>query len=717
MTNYDELLITAPPTADHEGSLSTNSVTAPALPATSHFTVENQSVIWRGDGETLRIDPWGPDSVRVRSTIKGELEDTRHSLLDPVPSKADVIVTGDTAELRNGAITVRLQSTSGIGFQTGYHENKCTIAFYDGTGRLLFEEAHSGGALNIKARNLKPHLGGDFALTATFTASSDEKLFGMGQYQQDLLNIKGCTFELAHRNSQVSIPFVLSSDGYGMLWHHPGVGRATFATNSTQWSAEATKQLDYWVTAGDTPAQIIAAYADATGHAPMMPEYGLGFWQSKLRYWNQEQLLTVAREHAERDIPLDVIVADFFHWPHMGDFRFEEEFWPDPTAMVNELRSLGTELMVSVWPQVALDSENYAELKKRNLLVRSERGIDVHMSFGGPSAFLDVTSAEGREFLWEKLSQNYGAHGIRLFWLDEAEPEYGVYDYDNYRYAIGPNTQVGGLYPQHFVRAIHDGSARSDAPSEVSLIRAAWSGSQRYGALVWSGDISSTWSALEQQITAGVHMGVAGIPWFTTDIGGFSGARTGDPAFTELLIRWFQFGTFSPVTRMHGDRGPAEQVTAADGTARMHSGASNEIWAFGDEAYAIMKNHTKIREVLRGYLRETMAEASTSGLPVMRGMFIEFPDDEMAWTAHHQFLLGRDLLVAPVTQPGHRSRDVYLPAGTTWNEVRTRRHFDGGQNVHVAAPLDSIPIFIRADRASSSLEEYVLHGHRKNADH
>ncbi|GAB4004499.1 hypothetical protein GCM10029992_49700 [Glycomyces albus] len=219
-----------------------------------------------------------------------------------------------------------------------------------------------------------------------------EKLYGMGQYQQDLLDLKGSTFELAHRNSQASVPFVMSSAGYGFLWHNPAIGTAMFAKNRTEWVAEATGQLDYWITAGASPAAISAAYAEATGHAPMMPEYGLGYWQCKLRYWNQEQLLEVAREHRRRGLPLDVIVADFFHWPHMGDFRFEEEFWPDPAAMVAELKEMGVELMVSIWPQIALESENFGLLKKNNLLVRTERGLDVQMGFQGPSMFLDTTN-------------------------------------------------------------------------------------------------------------------------------------------------------------------------------------------------------------------------------------------------------------------------------------------------------------------------------------
>ncbi|SMG20632.1 glycoside hydrolase family 31 protein [Agreia pratensis] len=662
------------------------------------FELDGARLLWRGDGETIAVEPWGADSVRVRAAQMTDVLDTEWALLPAEQIQPEVTIDEDRATLTNGGITVVLEHTEGFGYQTGYHEVSCSLTFYDRHGTLLFSELPSGGALKLRAREQRAHLGGDFRLTASFETDPDEKLYGMGQYQQDILDLKGCTLELAHRNSQSSVPFVLSSRGYGFLWHNPAIGRATFAANRTEWVAESTKQLDYWVTAGDTPADITRAYAEATGHVPMMPEHGLGYWQCKLRYSNQEELLEVAREHKRRGLPMDVIVADFFHWPHMGDYRFEEEFWPDPSAMVSELRELGIELMVSIWPQVSVESENYIEMKKRNLLVKTERGLDLHMQFEGPSAFYDATNPVARQFVWETCRRNYGAHGIRTFWLDEAEPEYGVYDYDNFRYAAGPNVQIGNIYPQSFSRGFYEGQ-RADGQTEiVNLVRTAWAGSQRYGALVWSGDIHSTYADLRRQITAGIHMGVAGIPWFTTDIGGFSGGDPSDPAFRELLVRWFQFGAFSPVMRMHGDRKPSAPVRAADGSRRANTGAPNELWSFGDELTPILTDLVMLRERLRPYTREAMREAHESGQPVMRGLFHEFPSDPVAWTVADQYLFGSDLLVAPVTQPGATSREVYLPGGASWTELATGTEHAGGQWLTVSAPLSVIPVFARDGR-------------------
>jgi alpha-D-xyloside xylohydrolase len=320
------------------------------------------------------------------------------------------------------------------------------------------------------------------------------------------------------------------------------------------------------------------------------------------------------------------------------------------------------------------------------------------MGFEGLSVFLDTTNPETRAAVWEVCRRNYHDLGINIFWLDEAEPEYGTYDFDNYRYHLGPNLQVGNLYPRAFAQAFYEGQLDAGQSEIVNLLRCAWAGSQRYGALVWSGDIQSTFTDLRRQITAGIHMGVAGIPWFTTDIGGFHDGHIEDPAFHELLIRWFQFATFCPVMRMHGDRKPVEPITAADGSRRLASGAANELWSFGPEVYEILAGFVHLREVLRPYSRALMTAAHEHGQPVMRGMFYEFPADSTCWDVADQYMYGPDLLVAPVVQSGATSRDVYLPSGATWTDLGSGKVLDGGRWVTVEAPIETIPVLSRDGR-------------------
>lgn len=651
------------------------------------FTQENGGLCYRFNGELLRIDGWGENALRVRSVKMGELADTDYALLAGAAHEAQIEIKEQSAVITNGKITAKAVINPWT--------SKCKLSFYK-EDELLLEELGECGALNLDSRQFKARIGGDYKLTVRFASDPKEKLFGMGQYQQELLDVKNCTLELAHRNSQASVPFVLSSKGYGFLWHNPAVGRVTFGKNETQWYAESTKQMDYWITAGDTPDEIEQSYAAVTGKAPMMPEYGLGFWQCKLRYWNQEQVLEVAREYHRRQLPVDVIVIDFFHWPKMGDFRFEEEFFPNPEAMVKELESYGMKLMVSVWPQIAVDSENFQEMKQQGFLAQCEHGVEVSMRFGGESLFFDATNPRARRYVWDKCRQNYYDKGIELFWLDEAEPEFEGYDFDNYRYHMGTDLQVGNIYPQLYAKTFYDGRLEAGETQIVNLLRCAWAGSQRYGALVWSGDIHSDWETLRRQVCAGINMGLAGIPWWTTDIGGFSGGVPESEDFRQLLVRWFEWGTFCPVMRLHGDRECADRkVYRKDGSEALFTGGDNEIWSFGENNTPILEKYIRLREQLRPYTRRLMQEAHELGRPVMRAMFYEFPQDEKCWELQDEYMYGDALLIAPVMYKDTFSRKVYLPKGAEWTCLLNHQSYKGGQEIIVDVALEQIAVFSR----------------------
>ena len=664
------------------------------------------SLYYAFDNETVRIDAWGKDAVRVRAT--GNHGFTAHDWALDAADRGQGRITLHEDAGAGGQVYANMYS--GKNLSNGVLENgrirvevnaDGVLSFYNQKDRLLLQENwrrlrdEPSMALDIPGREYKVAAGDCFATTVRFHGRDEEKIFGMGQYQQKYLNMKGCMLELAQRNSQVSVPFYVSSIGYGFLWNNPAVGRVTFGMNGTEWHAECTRQIDYLVIAGDTPAQIEETYMSLTGRAPMMPEYGLGFWQCKLRYQTQEELLEVAREYKRREIPIDVIVVDYFHWPKQGDWRFDPTYWPDPDAMIAELKEMGIELMVSIWPMVDYKSENFDEMRAKGLLTRVERGVHIDHLYMGNTVHYDTTNPEAREYVWEKAKKNYYDKGVKIFWLDEAEPEYTVYDFDNYRYYLGPNNQVGNIYPVMYAKTFFDGMKAEGQEGIVNLLRCAWAGSQKYGALVWSGDIHSTFDSLQNQFAAGLNMGIAGIPWWTTDIGGFFGASIYDEEFHEVLIRWFEYGAFCPVMRLHGNRMPYQPQYGTTGGAECVSGAPNEIWSYGDKVYEICKKYIGLREAMRPYIRTLMEAAHEKGTPVMRPLFYDFPEDPVCWDNESEYMFGPDILVAPVMEKGQQTKEVYLPSGVKWTNVWTKETVEGGQTVVVETPIDQIPLFTR----------------------
>ncbi|WP_105968128.1 glycoside hydrolase family 31 protein [Streptomyces geranii] len=658
---------------------------------------ERQGGLERRDGEEiLRIEPWGPHAVRVRAAAATAIDPVLPGALDtPAPgaeATASVLPDG-TAQLVNGRITAHADAQGRLRFTE------------TATGRELLAEK-SGCMWGFGPRVHRPLPDGSLHIEQHFEAYDGERVHGLGQHQHGSFDQKGYVVDLIQGNTIATIPFLHSSRGYGLLWNNPALGRVELAADTTRWTADRGRQIDYWITAGD-PAEILASYADATGHPPLLPEWASGFWQSKLRYRTQDELLAVAREYKERGLPLSVIVCDFFHWPKMGDWRFEESEWPDPAAMTKELESQEVKLAVSVWPTVEEGSESYDELRAVDGLVGDTDGDGAPLTNAWPArghgtdyqpmAYFDPTGADARRLLWQRLNDNYRAQGVTAFWLDSAEPDMPAALSTRAVYTAGPGPQVTNLYGMYEAQAVADGLREAGDDRPLSLIRSAWAGSQRYGAALWSGDIPSTFDSLSRQIRAGLNVAMSGIPWWNTDIGGFGGGDPTDPAFRELLVRWFQYGTFSPIMRLHGDRAPNQPFTAD------FTGGPNEVWSYGDEAYPILTAHLHLRERLRPYLSELSEQAHVTGAPPMRPLLFGFPEDEQAWEVDDQFLLGPDILVAPVYEAGARTRTVHLPAGTRWLDPATGTVHEGGQRIEAAAPLDRIPVLVREGAAVASV--------------
>ena len=651
---------------------------------------EGNRIIWETAGELVYIEPYGRDAIRFRSSKSLRIDEALNWTLEEPASPEGVIIEADDEKacMTNGKIQVTI---TGDGTVT-YRNTR--------TGKVLLEEYWIDGRVHTaplrRAREYRVTSGNQFKISLYFKAEPGEHFYGMGQDANDCFDLKGSTVELLQKNGKCTIPYTYSSRGYGFIWNNPAIGRAEFVNNHTMWHVQCAKQIDYVIIAGDTPGEINEKFTAITGRAPMLPEWAAGFWQCKLRYETQEELLQVAREYKKRGLPISVIVIDYFHWTMQGEWKFDPEKWPDPKAMVSELESMGIKLMVSVWPTIDPRSENYAYMREHNYILRGERGVDVVFMFFGPQTYVDTTHPGAREFFWSRAKKNYYDYGIRTFWLDEAEPEMRPYDYDNVRMYLGNGEEVSNIYCVGFAKAFYDG-LKAQGEEVCNLVRCAWLGSQRYGVVLWSGDIASTFDSLRKQLKAGLNVAMCGIPWWTTDIGGFINGDPESEEFRELMIRWFEFGVFCPIFRLHGFRlpYPVRDILNPDGYCG--SGGPNEVWSFGEEAYEIIRRYMYVREELKPYIMGQMKLASEDGTPVMRPLFYDFCGDKNVYDIGDEYMFGPDLLVAPVVELGARKRMVYLPEGCRWKDAGTGMVYDGGTRIEADAPLDTIPLFLKED--------------------
>ncbi len=652
------------------------------------FEKSGNKLIAKSKRETIWIEPYSEDCLRFRSTLNKDIIEQNWTLLPQKEKACDIKITENIATIKNGRIKAEVLSNG-------------TVNYIKDNGEKLLEELWIDYRVNnadlLHAREYKAVSSELYKIQLTFKSYENEKFYGMGQYANGQFNLKGSVLELAQKNTQISIPFLLSNRNYGLSWNNPAIGRAELVNNYTRWTAEGTKQIDYLIIYGETPEEIIKKYTNLYGKTPMLPEWAAGFWQCKLRYRTQEELLNVAREYKKRDLPLSVIVIDFFHWPMQGEWRFDEKYRPDPKAMVEELKDMGVKLMVSVWPTVDLRSQNFEEMLENNLLVTTERNEPVLMTFRGCCTHFDAMNPQAQKYVWEKIKENYYKYGIKMFWLDEAEPEMKTYDYDNVRYFLGNGLEVSNIYPFFYAKAFYEGMKNESEEEIVNLIRCAWHGVQRFGTVVWSGDIPSTFESLRNQIKAGLHMSMCGIPWWTTDIGGFYGGDPDDPRFRELIVRWFQFGVFSPIFRLHGNRiYKRELPNPNDPDDPMNLvGGPNEIWSYGQEAYEIIKELLFLREKMKPYIIKHMKKAHETGVPMMRPLFFDFPTDNETYEIGDQYMFGPDILVAPVVYESEIERTVYLPKGAKWKECESEEEYEGGQWIEVQAPLNKIPVFTK----------------------
>ena len=573
---------------------------------------------------------------------------------------------------------------------------------------LEIRNARGAPLLAMTGWQMAPHtVNGEatFQVGASFGAPAGEHFYGLGQNQEGVLDLRGRTIDCRHfydepHGETVCIPFMVSSRGYAIVWDNPSDTHVYPGVNGrTLWQSEVGERVSFFVIVGDDADALYAGYAKLTGRTPLPPKAAFGLIQSKARYASQREVLDVAHSYRAKGYPLDIMVIDWFYWTRMGQLDIDPAQFPDPDGMNRDLHALGMRSLISVWPRFERDSRYFNELDARGFFLkdkdgRTQDGLPFRADRAG--ALIDATNGQALDWFFTHVRDNILSHGFDYLWLDETEPDLVP---DGFFFRIGSGDRYHNVFPLLYVGGMsrHLRAYRPDRRVLI-LARAAYLGAQRTGAIFWSSDIDPSWEALKRQVPAGLDMTASGIAYWGNDIGGWqplpqSGSAThpllldpsdardvvgGDDDYPELFTRWFEYGTFLPTLRVHGER------------------RHTEIWAYGKQAEAILARYDRLRYQLIPYIYSLARHTYESGAPFMRALWMDFPGDARVSAIGDEYMFGPDFLVAPVTSQGQTRKQVYLPAGADWYDYWTNERLSGGRTVTVDAPIDRIPVFVRA---------------------
>ncbi len=510
---------------------------------------------------------------------------------------------------------------------------------------------------------------------------TQEAFYGLGQHQGGVWNYRGEAVDLSQDNTNISIPLLLSSNGYGIFWNNGSRSRFNNRfVHAFYLNSEVSDSIDYYFLYGPDFDRIIASYRELTGAAPLFGKWAYGYWQCKNRYDSQAELIAIAQKYRAEHIPLDNIVQDWFWWNIMGDPVFNKNY-PDPKGMIDTLHNDHVHLMISVWPYFRPGSPVYDDMDKRGFFIDRTKV----QSFHPPGmALYDAFNPEARKYYWNLMNNALFKIGADAWWLDTTEPETEGRETNilvTNKVNGGENgARYANEFPLYTTSAVYDGQrAASDKKRVFILSRSAYAGEQRNAAAVWSGDVDPNWETFRRQIPAGLNYSLSGLPYWTTDIGGFVSANPNDPAYRELYIRWFEFGAFCPVFRAHGTRTTNQ----------------NEVWSYGPEAEKTLIAYDKLRYRLMPYIYSLAWKTTHEGYTIMRPLVMDFREDVRAQNIGDQFLFGPAILVNPVTEPGATTRQLYLPT-TEWYDFWTGATLQGGRSIDAPTTIDRMPLYVRA---------------------
>ena len=636
------------------------------------------------------------------------------------------------------------------------------------TGSVRFSLAGGQAILNERPNGrVLPHLDSispSAEVSEEFLLNSDEALYGLGQHQEGFFNLRNIPVQLLQANTNIAIPFLISTNGYGLLWNNPsltdfdpateeihldenGVGtlqtgpegeygfllsgnyrnklrlsvdgqliidlenmwlplsagaKMHLAANTTYkviaetggdtklalrtpsdtmtFRSQVGDTVDYYFLYGPDPSKVVTEYRKLTGAAPLLPRWAYGFWQCRERYSSQQQILETAAEFREKKIPVDVLVQDWQYWGKYGwnALRFDESAYPNPAEMMSELHRRNFHAVISVWAKFGAETAVDKEFVTDKLVLRSSASTGEPGEANERENWADLFNPQAQKMFWSDINRNLFGEGLDGWWLDASEPEGDPLKNDTT--FLGPGRKVRNAFPLFETSAVYQGQrATSEDKRVVILTRSAYTGEQRNSTIAWSGDISGNWETLRRQIPGGLSFAMSGFPYWTTDVGGFFRPvdQYTSPEYHELLIRWFQFGAFCPIFRIHGFR------------------SETEMWKYGTEVEKILRQYDELRYRLLPYIYSAAWGVTDRGEIIMKALPFAYPQDASVRQVSDQFLFGDSLLVNPVTEPLATSRNVVLPAGDNWVDFWTGQTYRGGQTIVADAPLNRIPILVK----------------------
>jgi alpha-D-xyloside xylohydrolase len=682
---------------------------------------QNPPVVLDRDGSTVALEPYSANIIRVTLSMNKDQAvaapgygftatpatqgwSQQHSEEGDVYRSARLIVTVAPKHPWKPTVTQidisKFFSGSNPGVSISFRTPEGETLLRMTNWRMSVPNHKDGNAAVLYDK--RPSDSSFYQVGAAFASPDDEHYYGLGQNQEGYLDHRGHRVECWHNYAataapSVCVPFMVTNYGYGIIWDNPSKTVVEPGFNErTSWTSEVGDRVSFFVIAGGTFDEIYAGYRLLTGATPMLPKAAYGYIQCKQRYSSQDEVLAVAKGYRERHLPADIIVVDWFYYSKMGEMDFVPDRWPDPTVMNRQLHDMGFQTMISVWPRFAKGSRYYDLLVKKGWFQHLADGTPTDgLPYDRAGSDIDTTNPEAARWFWETIRDNILGKGFDSIWADETEPDLppnGSY------FSIGPGTRYFNVYPLFHTAAIYDGFRRDVRHRALILSRDAYLGAQRNGSMFWSSDIYPTWDTLKRQIPTGLNFTASGIAYWTQDIGGWqylpsehhpahpplldpSDARDnvgGYDDYPELYTRWFEYATFLPIFRTHGSR------------------LYNEVWSYGKQAEPILEKYLRLRYQLLPYIYSLGYQTNQTGAPFMRALFMDFPNDPKVADLPDEYMFGPAFLVAPLIEQGATSRTVYLPAGADWYNYWTNERVHGGQAIQVSAPIDTLPLFVRA---------------------